>query len=275
MNILPLILALVLMLSVLTVEKLEKLKNQTIVQKEYQAFLRMSERQVFNKRQENLYEKNEKDIKQLSFRFLIDKNARKRDANLTKQYRMLNLELMKVLYGEAAFFKNLEQKRPNFLEELLTAIEQAADDAPKGFIKDIGDIARLELGDPELQKAFYHMLKGTATRKQMKEMMKEGGPSVKEKGYVSLFAFINYDGKKDAPTIEIQHAPREILKAIFVSDEVVEAIIARRQELVANKQSGSTDAFKSEFGEKRRPGIDDNLLNFKITKSDKNKTAYN
>lgn len=273
MNVLPLILALVLMLSVLTVERLEKLKNQAIVQKEYQVFLQMSERQVFNKRQKKLFEKSDKDIKQLSFRFFIDSKARDRDANITKQYRMLNIELMKVLYGEAAFFKDLEQKRNNFLEELLTAIEKASEAAPEKMIKRVKDIARLDLDDPELQKAFYHMLKGTVTREKMQEIIKDDKqdihPDIKEKSYVSLFNFINYEGASANPRIEIQKAPREILKAIFISDEIVEAIMTKRQELASNNDSGASAAFQMEFCDKRRPGLDDKLLDFKITSGEK------
>ena len=269
MNILPLILALVLMLSVLTVEKLEKVKNQVAIQREYQVFLKWSERQAFNKRQEHLYGEHDKDIKQLSFRFIIDKKAREKDENLTKQYRMLNLELMKILYGEASFFKNLQQKRPNFLEEMLAAIEQAADAAPEKFIKRIEDIARLKLEDPELQEAFYHMLKGTVSREYLKELKKDSNIT-KEKTYVSLFSFINHKGREGKiATVKIQHAPREILKAIFANDDVVEAIIAKRNELAKAKDNGATDAFKNEFSEKRRPGIDDKLLDFKITSGDK------
>jgi hypothetical protein len=275
MNILPLILALVLMLSVLMVERLEKLKNQTLVQREYQIFLKMNERQVFNKRQKKLFKENDKDIKQLSFRFFIDKAAREKDESVTKQYRLLNLELMKIVYGEAAFFKNLEQRRPNFLEEMLNAIERAADAAPKALIKRVEDIARLDLEDPELQEAFYHMLKGTISRKKLKGM-KEIKPSLKEKSYVSLFSFINYDGAVDKnnndkppPQIVIQCAPREILKAIFENDDVVDAIIVRRQELRDSKDNGAGTLFETEFRDKRRQGIEDRLLNFKISSSDK------
>ena len=60
MNILPLILALVLMISVLTVERLEKFKNQSIIQKEYLVFLKESERQVFNQRERRLYGDSQK-----------------------------------------------------------------------------------------------------------------------------------------------------------------------------------------------------------------------
>jgi hypothetical protein len=269
MNILPLVLALALMLSVLTIEKMEKFKNQIIVQREYQIFLQENERKIFNQRQKKLYGENEKDIKQLSFRFFIDKKAREKDPNLTKQYRLLTLELMKILYGEAAFFKDLEQKRSDFLEEMLNAIEAAADAAPDNLIKRVEDVARLCLGDPELQKAFYHMLKGTVSREQLKEMKKMSSP-IKKKCYVSLFSFINYDGKDGRVIpIEVQFAPREILKAIFVHDQIVETIITKRNELATSGDSGAADTFKNEFNDKRRPGIEDKLLNFKITSGDK------
>lgn len=270
MNILPLILALVLMISILTVEKLEKFKNQTMVQKQYQMFLQKDERQVFNKREKNLYGINEKTLRQLSFRFVYDKEARKRDENVTKQYRTLLIELMKIVYGEAAFYKDLERNRSNFLEELLNSIEQAADKAPEKTVKRIRDIARLDLGDPELQKVFYHMLKGTAAKEDLEEME---GEVRKEKAYISLFTFINDEGKGGTPRIVVQRAPKEILKAVFVNDDIVNAIIQRRNELAANKDNGSAEEFKKEFVDKRRPGLDDSILDFSISKGSKD--SYN
>jgi hypothetical protein len=272
MNILPLILALALMLSILTIEKMEKLKNQMIVQKEYQNFLLVSERQVFNKRQKRLFEDYDKDMKQLSFRYLVDKEARKNNEKVAKQYRILLIELMKNLYGEATFFKELEDKRAQFLEEMLNAIEKAADQAPKKLINRVEDITRLDLEDPDLRKAFYHILKGTGPRQKLekdKETEKEIEEPIKEKMYPSLFLFINYNGKKGTPQIEVQKAPREILKAVFDKDEIVESIIVKRAELAKSKDNGASAAFKNEFMNKRRPGIDDQLLDFKITENAK------
>ena len=260
------------MLSVLTVEKLEKFKNQSAVQRQYQIFLQMTERQIFNKRQKSLYGQSDKSLRQLSFRFVVDKKAREQNANIAKQYRMLMIELMKIVYGDAAFFKNLEKKRSNFLEEMLNAVEQAADTASDKMIKRVQDIARLKLEDPELQEAFYHMLKGTVSREKLEEI-KDTRSRVKEKAYVSLFTFINNDGANKVPKIVVQRAPREILKAVFINDEVVEAIIAKRNELAANKNNGSAEEFKSEFQDKRRPGLDDNLLDFSISQG--SKTDYN
>lgn len=271
MNIIPLVLALVLMLSVLTIEKLEKFKNQTIVQNQYQLFFQKGEREVFNQRQKKLYHWSETSHRQLTFRYFLDQNARKSNFNAAKQFRFLIIDLMKILYGDASFYKNLEKNRPNFIEEMLDAIQNAADEAPQGMIKRVEDIARIHLEDPELQKAFYFMLKGSITRDELYKIT-DISPRIKEKAYVSILTFINYNGKaekEDSARIIVQLAPREILKAIFQKDEIVESIIVRRNELAANKNSGSQQAFENEFKDKRRPDIEDKLLDFRITSTGK------
>jgi hypothetical protein len=270
MNILPLILALVLVLSVLTVERFEKFKNQTAIQKQYQMFLQKDERQAFNWRQQRLFGESQSDIKQLSFRFLVDKTAREKNESVAKQYRLLIKELIKILYGNADFFKQLKNKRAEeddeFIDQLFKAIEEAANEAEDKLIRRVEDIARLQLKDPVLHEAFYHMLKGSISREQLKDLESSNRPFKKGKAYVSLLNFINYDGKDGKmPIIEVQHTPYEVLRAIFGSDEIAKIIITKRQELADSKTDGASDAFANEFKGKRRPGIEDQLLNFKIT----------
>lgn len=276
MNVLPLILALVLMLSVLTVEKLEKFKNQKIVQEQYQVYLKKNERQMFNKRQRNLYKDYDKTLQQVSFGYLLDKKARDKGPEEARQFRIVITELMKNVYGEAHFYKELEKQRGNFVEELLNAIEKAADRLPEDKeLKSIEEVARLHLDDPELQKAFYHMLKGTVEREELENMQNSQNmtPRMKEKAYISLLKFIN----KGKEPIMIQRAPKETLKAIFGSDEIANAITTRRNEIAANKElekskdsnSTAAQAFANEFKGKQRPGITENILNFTISTSDK------
>lgn len=278
MNILPLVLALVLILTVLTVEQIEKFKNQTIVQKEYQHFLSANEGVVFNKRQKRMFKISEKSLRQLSFRYFIDKEAKEANAGIAAQYRLLMIALMKNIYGKAPFYKKIEESRPNFLEEMLNAIELAASKSPESSFKRIQDIARLNLEDDSLQEAFYHMLKGTIARDEIAKFKNEP-QKIKEKGYVSLFTFINNNGAKKKtgqytiPRIVVQRAPREILKTVFENDDVVEEIIVKRDQLSKSKDKGASALFKSEFVNKRRPGIDDLLLDFTI--SDSAKTGYN
>ena len=89
---------------------------------------------------------------------------------------------------------------------------------------------------------------------------------MKEKAYVSLFTYINNEGSKSPPAIRIALAPREILKAVFGNDDIVEEILDKRKELGGkDKDSGAEEAFKSQFMGKRRPGIDEKLLDFKLS----------
>lgn len=266
MNVLPLVFALVMVIAILTVERMEKFKNHSIIQQEYQTFLKEAERIFFNDRQKHLFGESNTNHKYITFRFLYDKKARDKHLNESNQYRLLLMELMKVLYGEAAFFKELEKKRGQFLDELLTAVESAAEGGPK--IRHIRDIARLKLEDAELQEAFYHMLKGTISREQLLDLQKEN-PEIRQKGYPSLFVYINNHGKKGVPAIDIGKSPRELLKAIFIKDEIVDEILIKRKELSGKKkESGSEEAFKAEFIGKRRPGIDELLLEFKLPSGD-------
>ncbi len=270
MNVLPLILALVLMLSVLTVEKLEKFKHQKIVQEQYQKYLSDNERQKLNDRQERLFGHTlTTDRQQVSFRYIVDKKLREKDPEKAAQYRLIIIDLIKNVYGEAKFFKDLEKTRGNFVEELLTAIEQAADRAPPKTVLRIEDISRLQLEDPLLQKAFYHMLKGTMSKEAFNDLPKDS--PLREKAYVSLLTFINKDNQKG---IEIQHAPVETLKAIFGSDEIANRIVIRRKELSKQKEESKNDnktggqTFANEFKGKQRSGISDDILDFKISSSD-------
>lgn len=299
MNFLPLVLALALMISLMTIERLEKFKNQEVVQIEYQKYLEESERKAYSAHERRLYGFYQTTHRQLPFRFFIDKQTRERDAGKTKQSRLITTEFLKTVYGNAGFYKKLEKKRPHFVDEMLDAIEQGADAMPKKSINRVEDIAFIKLDDPELQEAFYHMLKGTISRKKLLELDKKYSEEtattkktrkskseketkrirvslidalpqrMKGKAYVSLLTYININEKGQA--VEIQKAPRELLKAIFGNDEVVTAIINKRNELAASEDSGAAEAFKNEFLGKRRPGLDESLLDFKISSTNKSK----
>jgi hypothetical protein len=274
MNVLPIVLALVLILSVITIERLDKFKNQTIVQHHTQEFLSQVERQEFNRRQELLFLKTRKTHRQLSFRYIVNKELRERDANIAKQYRQMTIDLIKVLYQHTGFYKEMERENPKFVEDLITEIENAADESGDKTIKRVEDIGRLKLANPRLQNVFYHMLKGTVSRadifkeeKELREKKQILSPEIKKKQYVSLLTYIHL--KKSRP--EIQLAPKELLEAIFNSDAVAEQVMQKRQELAKNQTSGSQEEFRSEFNPKRKVGLDDQILDFKITKSDKKK----
>lgn len=278
MQVLPLVMALAVLLTVLTVGKLELYTHQMILKREYQTFLNEVAGKYLNEHQQKRYDTTPgggRDLRQLTFRPLLDRNFRDRDASATRQFRILQAALLKIVYGEAAFFKEMVRRRPHCVEELLDAIERAADRAPKGMIQSIGDMAKLELDDRELQQFCYKMLKGTVRREriqQRREQLAEGKELTAwcdERAYPSLFTFINYEGSHGKKPIELQLCPREILKAIFIDDQVVEEVIAMREKLSQEGGDGASFAFREAFLSKRREGIDDQLLSFNITTTDK------
>lgn len=269
MNILPLVLILLLMLSVITVEKFEKVKSLVIVQHHYQKYLAETERKAFNDRQAKLAKKNSPSQRQLIFTYFYDKKFREGNPEQAKEIRLVAVELMKILYGHTSFYKAMENKRANFIDELLDEFSTAADALNTNEkIRRIEDIQRVRLADPELQEAFYHMLKGTIGKKELLLLKKDHPLSLRneEKGYLPLLDFLKH--QKANPKIVVQLASRELLKAVFGKEDIVEAIIQKRNEL--DPKSGDASAqFANEFKGKQRAGISDVLLDFKITSTDK------
>ncbi|WP_068468581.1 hypothetical protein [Candidatus Protochlamydia phocaeensis] len=274
MNVLPLVLGLLLILSVLTIEKLERFKGLAAVQKEYQLYLNEQDRQALNDRQKKLALSYDPSQRQLSFRFFFDKKLREEKEQDYQQIRLVVVEFLRVLYGEAAFFKDMEHKRPNFIDDLLNdfiavtdrLVEESAKKRGKedNSIRRIEDIMHVKLDDPELQEVFYRMLKGTTTKEKLKRMQPLSGRN-KEKAYLPLLMFINNDRKNYR--IPLRSASRELLKAIFIKDEIVESILAKRKEL-DSKDPSAQNQFENEFKGKQRTGISDALLDFTLTSTD-------
>lgn len=269
MNILPMIFALVLMLSLMTIERLDKIKQIAILQKEYQTYLKELEGAEMRKRQERLYGLYPVSHKSLSFRYLVNEKLRDQNLDKAKQYRQLIKDLMKVLYQDKSFYKNLEKERPQFVEELIEKIEGVSKELPEKFIRSTEDLSRLQLEDEQLQEAFYHMLKGTIKREEYMKAPPSAfnDPLWMEKAYPSLLDYIHLNEQP----ISIQRAPKEVLKVIFEKDEIVDQVIRRREELSKKKDAGTDTLFKEEFLDKRKQGISDQILDFRISASDKKK----
>jgi ribosomal protein L20A (L18A) len=274
MNVLPLVLMLILMIAVITVEKLEKFKSVVLLEHQYQIYLKEKEREALNLHQARLYKEPATSQRQLPFRLFVDLKARQGKPEQFKQLRQITVDLIKILYERTSFYKELESQRPGFVNEMLDdlmASTEKLSDADK--IKRIEEIQRVRLEDPVLQQAFYHMLKGSSTKQEM-TMLQTGGREGEniplsernqEKGYYSLLDFIKYEDV----AIVVQLASRELLLAIFGNEEVVEAIILKRKELSKNPPHDAESQFTNAFKGKQKPGINDELLDFKITKTDK------
>lgn len=271
MNILPLVFVLLFTLAVVSMAHLEQFKKASLNHIIYEKYIRPNKNFVLNQRQEKLFHEGQKETwRHVSIRVFLNAELRKKTDEKTYQAnRFLLIELMKVLYSKAAFFKSLKQKRPEFLDELVVAIENAAIKAESNHkkpIKRIQDIVRLDLEDPELQGAFYHMLKGTTNKKeQLKEPTNKKKQDIieptihnQERTYLSLLTFVNM---LEETQVKIKLAAPEVLRAIFPNDEIVDSIIAKR-DLVDSKNAEAVNQFKQEFLGKQRPEVSDQQLDF-------------
>lgn len=273
MNILPLIFTLLTILSILTIEKMERFTNKVIVQKKYEELFNNQLSSSFSIRQRRLYGWNPPSYRHLTFRPFLQEKFRLDQPEKYAQIRQITIDLIHVLYGHTKFYKKMEQKRSDFVSDLLNAIQESAHSMPENSIKRIHDAARLKLDDPVLQEVYYRMLKGTLSKEDSKKKENERFIGNK-KTYYPLLTFFNYDGKDKDVKIKLGLAPKEILLAIYGNPELVQKLIDLRLELTNQLNNNkitkdeATAKFQAEFENKQKQGITD-ILDYTITTTSK------
>jgi hypothetical protein len=271
MNILPLVFTLIIILSVLTIEKMERFTHKVIIQKKYEQLFSDQHNSSFNIRQRRLCGLNPRSHRRISFRAFLQKKFRDENPEKYKQIRQITIDLIQVLYGHTKFYKKMDQKRPDFVSELLDAIEASTVQMHENSIKTIQDASKIKLEDPVLQEVYYRMLKGTIGKEESKkELNKELMNS--EKAYMPLLTFFNYEDVNSK--IKLGLASREILLAIYGNSDLVQKLIDMRIELTNNlnndriQKDEATAKFQAAFENKQKQGITD-ILDYTITTTSK------
>jgi len=260
MNILPLVLLLILILSALNLKQIENFKNSSIIKKEYQELIQSKEIEGVNRQQLILYDgSGYYKTRKLNFRPFFDSSKRLPDRK--EEFELLKTvfkNLIKVLYQEAEFYKKIEQKRPEFINEIIERIIQQSDKEGKILKGRIENLSQIKLFDPELQEVFYHMLQGTVKRDQV-ESYRQISARHREKTYPSLLLFLSDRALVQAnkpELIPVDLAPFELLVAIYGSKEIALQIDQKRKELAESTLKSSEqkaqlkvllDEFESEF----------------------------
>lgn len=320
MNVLIFVSTLLMVMTIMTYARLETFRTSQGFQILFQNYMQKYERAYLNEQQEKRYntthiskdktsEKAPKAPKakatpRIPLYYLVNKKDRDTHQAEAEQLNILLKKLMVNLYSQQPFFQELEQKRPGFLDEILVAVSKAAEALPEERkIKNAGELANLDLGDQELNEAFYKMLHGAPAIKldlikeisetqdllgieEKKEIIEENGDpeiaavdamEVEEfkspQGYVSLLDFITTE---NVPKIRIYLASPIVLKSIFNDDSVVIEILKTRQELfqLITKESPKGElqsTFKNQFDPRRDPTFDDKILDFSISKTNPKK----
>lgn len=288
MNILPLVLLLLLVLSALTTQQVERFKNFSIIQKEHRDFLKEAEAEKIQSRQLRLYHKLAKDhsandychTRRINFRAFLDSSQPQISQADREQLKDVTKELMKILYSHTDFYKKIEQTRPQFLDEILDYLVAKSQTQPLLSTKqEIEEIASIAMPDAELQEAFYHMLKGTVDRTDSQALSRyvKISDAHARKSYYSLLKFVrngsDFNGAAQAAALWIFRCPKETLMAIYGSEDLAQQIIAYR---AANRPKSTqgpaekqkcTQCFLQTYQGKQRSGISDQFLIYEMAKT--------
>lgn len=253
----------------MSIEKFHAFRHRAFIEREYRLHVEDERNEGNNERQKNLLHKKAADysLAQLSFRYFFTKEQPD-SVEQQRQIFFILTELIEVLYGHAAFFKDLEAKRPAFVREMLEAFMESAQSLKEEEkVKELEEVSRVKLQDQELQKAFYKMLKGTVSYSAFSDKEKRekwvSDPAMWEKSYPSLLRFLH---KKGELRIYMHRAPRELLLAIYGKEEIVDKLMVKRKEYLNLNLPNGPQLFKEEFEGLQKPDISMDILDFSLGK---------
>jgi hypothetical protein len=274
MNILIFVISMLTILSLLTYGRVESFRNFSLIQDEFKNYMKVKARvnvnELAGKRYDHTHVPSKYQTKPnyqnsasstLSFNLFIDKEERKQHLLELAAHRIAAKNLMYFLYGHQEFFKKIEEKRPQILDEILDGLIKKSDEfKPKDKINRPQELATIDLDNEDINLAFTYMLQGYSKHEES-EKAKEG--------YPSLLNFITVKRKK--LVIRVFLASQPLLVALFGSPDIVKQISESRNQLYKEVKTErktipkASEEFKNLFINKRLPSIPDAMLNFDVS----------
>lgn len=300
MNILPFVMALLLALTILTTTKLHTLKTLMTIRAKYLLYMKEAESIEFSQCQREKYDAKHKNDGSEEEQESSDKSGKTRIRAVRKlnllalargdksgkidSYTTISIitkRLLNLLYKDQPFYQKIQEKRPDFLNELLEKLKANGPDYQER-LGSVTDLAQIDIHDAELSEVFAKMLEGAIISPELLQANGEDKKSFRDV-YPSLKDFTTYD--KGIETIRIFLAPPELLMAIFNDENTVDSIIKTRKdhfkELRKHNEDDLTlprqvlsEKFKSAFESKLPPELDKSLFNFEVTATSPNKIYH-
>lgn len=313
MNVLIFVTTMLMLLALMTYARLETYRSSQMFQLIFEHYMQKDERGYINMVANKVYEATKGSSKQskaaqkvpASPRVIIGKLFKKTEGQQSPQevasVTALLKNLMMTLYADQPFYTKIQEQRPSFLDEIIAALIYAVDQLPDDKKpKKAEALANIELGDKQLDDALYKMLHG-APYKEMydnnpQDLVSEQPKEVEEsdedpsdesvvekeaeehqspKGYFSLLDFVTL---QPLDKVRVYLASREVLKALYRNDALVDEIIRKRNEIFHETKLADdegmkslSESFKNEFDNRQDPAIHDDILDFTITKTNPKK----
>lgn len=301
MNILTLVCTLLITLTIMTYTYWEKYKNFSATVAEYESYMEAPEEELLSSRRRPATSKDNISLRQMSISTILRKKERTDAVKFDRQRKHLK-ELMTILYAHAFFYKELEQRRSNFLDQLISALIDGSSTMEDTAITRSEDLAKIPISDPELRKAFTLMLRGTVVKDKIKQEsqpvtevpddkaeaeMEEGADEYatqeKEKPldddqYYSLIPFVNYDNGQ----LHVSLASEELLEVYFPKETARELFLESRAlrakfrgQGASTERKAADEAFKTKYMNLMKDRNEASDLNFTLFKPRESKPRAN
>ncbi len=309
MNVLIFVTTMLMLLGIISYGSMNLYLNSQVVQIFFRNYMQKIERAHLEEKAESVYVSIVKTAgkgggaktkvnasRKISLNGLLDEETRLKNPDQVKTAKSLLKHLINRLFGDKPWFQNKLDSRPQLIDELIDAIEEASDALPKeDKLKKIEELETLKLANEDLNLILYQMLRTTPTSDTLKpsgvkeekdkakteplpEAEGEDNQSQDEEeeketqspeGFYSLLDGITLS--KDVK-VRIFLAPRIVLESIFQNEEIVNNLIKERNRLFAqaNKDENLQDlskAFESQFSQERHSDIEASTLDFSVSKT--------
>ncbi|MEI8364846.1 MAG: hypothetical protein WCF65_00350 [Parachlamydiaceae bacterium] len=311
MNVLIFVVTMLMLLALMTYARLDSYRSSQVFQIIFNRYMETDERGYINLPAKKVYNsiqvttkegakegakegKKAAGIARIGILQLLNQSKRDEKPKEWLQTQILLKNLMMSLYKNQPFFKKALETNPVLVDELIAAITRAIDALPANQqSKEAKELANLTLPDSQLNQILYKVLQGapceesslTNDKKKKNQSVKNENPTDKSQsepslenetdefqsteGYCSLLDFVSGES---TPKVRIFVAPREVLNAIFHDPQVVDEIIAERQELYKlaigdAKIEDLNTAFKDRFDRLKDSSIDSTSLSYEVSKT--------
>lgn len=283
MNLLIYVTALLLALSALSYQSLSRFQNNADKEKFWNRRMRVDSVCAYNERVRDQFneakEKPETEDKEkpdskksldafakINLKFLIGNSKESVPPETLTAYESVAKRLIRVLYGEQPFFKNLLQKNPNLLDQLFPALRKANSELknPIGVVRNLSNIP---LPDEDLKSLWYNLCKKAALGPLAMQAL---NPLKDTPDECSDTCFTNFLGNKGSK-IRVFLANPALLFALYEEEGLVKQIIEKRDDLYkqAKKETSNLVALTQEFQvqfQGRSPY--DDILDFSVSKTE-------
>jgi hypothetical protein len=295
MNVLPIVFSILMLLAIMTYGQLQTFLMRSAIRLEYTCYLENRSRNNLNCLQEHLYESNhtEKEKKEnhsersvasrlISIQWFLNEPQNDQDWSILQANNEIIRRLFDNLYSDRQFYREAEERRPDIVNELWTAvIDELKEKNSRGeTLTKKEHIENLPLADPELSLFLSHLLKYDETPESIrlecgdKEVMCVKKTVVY---YPNILDFISIK-KVSSKQYRVFLMEKPLLMAIFQDEGVVDEIIKERWDHYRDLDKTDEDQraarkqdleikFEETFKNKIPTDIPEGIINFQISLS--------